>query len=78
MRLAWTRVHVVALRLSGLRLAPVAVSVAVLATGCHFPGTGGSGTVSGNGARSRWPRSPASTTPRSAWPSRRGCSSSTA
>jgi NitT/TauT family transport system substrate-binding protein len=45
MRLAWTRVHVAA-----LRLAPVAVSVAVLATGCHFPGTGGSGTVSGNGA----------------------------
>jgi NitT/TauT family transport system substrate-binding protein len=45
MRLAWTRVHVCA-----LRLAPVAVSVAVLATGCHFPGTGGSGTVSGNGA----------------------------
>jgi NitT/TauT family transport system substrate-binding protein len=45
MRLAWTRVHVLA-----LRLAPVAVSVAALATGCHFPGTGGSGTVSGNGA----------------------------
>jgi NitT/TauT family transport system substrate-binding protein len=50
MRLAWTRVHVGALRLSALRLAPVAVSVAVLATGCHFLGTGGSGTVSGNGA----------------------------
>jgi NitT/TauT family transport system substrate-binding protein len=50
MRLAWTRVHVGALRLSALRLAPVAVSVAVLATGCHFPGTGGSSTVSGNGA----------------------------
>jgi NitT/TauT family transport system substrate-binding protein len=45
MRLAWTRVHV-----SALRLAPVAVSVAVLATGCHFPGTGGSAAVSGNGA----------------------------
>jgi NitT/TauT family transport system substrate-binding protein len=45
MRLAWTRVHV-----SALRLAPVAVAVAVLATGCHFPGTGGSAAVSGNGA----------------------------
>jgi NitT/TauT family transport system substrate-binding protein len=45
MRLAWTRVHVCA-----LRLAPVAVAVAVLATGCHFPGTGGSAAVSGNGA----------------------------
>lgn len=52
MRLAWTRVHVGTLRrlAPALRLAPVAVSVTVLATGCHFPGTGGSGTVSGNGA----------------------------
>jgi NitT/TauT family transport system substrate-binding protein len=44
MRLARTGV-----RHRALRLAPVAVSVAVLAAGCHVPGTSSSGGVSGNG-----------------------------
>jgi NitT/TauT family transport system substrate-binding protein len=44
MRLAWTGVHV-----SALRIAPAVLSVAVLVSGCHVPGTGGPGAGSGSG-----------------------------
>ncbi len=44
MRLAWAGVRVPA-----LRIAPVVLSVAVLASGCHVPGFGASGTASSSG-----------------------------
>jgi NitT/TauT family transport system substrate-binding protein len=44
MRLAWAGVRVPALRIS-----PVVLSVAVLASGCHVPGFGASGTASSSG-----------------------------
>lgn len=44
MRLAWASV-----RFSTVRVGLVVVSVAALASGCSFPGTGGSGGASGNG-----------------------------
>jgi NitT/TauT family transport system substrate-binding protein len=48
MRLARTGVRHPALSHPALRLAPVAVSVAVLAAGCHVPGTSSSASVSGD------------------------------
>jgi len=44
MPLAWAGV-----RVSALRIAPVVLTVAVAASGCHFLGTGGSGAASGGG-----------------------------
>lgn len=44
MPLAWAGV-----RVSALRTVPVVLSVAVLASGCHVPGFGGSGAASGSG-----------------------------
>jgi NitT/TauT family transport system substrate-binding protein len=44
MRLAWAGA-----RVSALRIAPVVLSVAVLASGCHVPGFGTSGAASGSG-----------------------------
>jgi NitT/TauT family transport system substrate-binding protein len=44
MRLAWACVPI-----STLRIASMVLSVAVLASGCHVPGTGASGAASGSG-----------------------------
>jgi NitT/TauT family transport system substrate-binding protein len=44
MRLAWAGVRVPA-----LRTAPVVLSAVMLTSGCHVPGTGGSGAASGSG-----------------------------
>lgn len=49
MRLAWAGARVRAVRVSAVRVVVVVAPVVLLASGCHVPGTGGSGGASGSG-----------------------------